>query len=282
LTDETFGHRLRRERERRQIPLASIAANSKINVSLFEGLERDDVSRWPSGIFRRSFMRAYASAIGLNPDEATREFLALHPDPLLTSEPIQAIAHLPAQPQPASSRHSAPPHPAAESSLRLTLADAGQPFTGGHFLAPIGRRLGAAACDLGVIAAVGISLFVVLDRFWMPFCVSTLLYYVGGILLLGNTPGVCLFAPKSKDDASGGSRTEAPALRLQPGAIDAELESLQFLKQRVRGSFARTRKTLSDAAKLLPSRLAAPRDDTARFAATAGFRPPAGADEATK
>ena len=68
--------RLRKERERRQIPLSSISANTKISASLFAALERGDVSRWPSGIFRRSFIRAYASAIGLDPDAIAREFVS--------------------------------------------------------------------------------------------------------------------------------------------------------------------------------------------------------------
>jgi transcriptional regulator with XRE-family HTH domain len=251
LTDESFGHRLRRERERRQIPLASIAANTKINVSLFEGLERDDVSRWPSGIFRRSFIRAYAIAIGLNPDELTREFLGRFPDSI---QPIDALAHRPL------SRDQGSPGPAAESSLRLTLADTGVPFTGGRFLAPMGRRLSAAACDMGVIAAVGVGLFVVLDRFWMPFCVSTLLYYVVGILVLGNTPGVCLFAPAPEGEESGRPPKKERSPRLQSPAIDAKLEHLQLFRHSVRRGLAHTRKSLSEAAKLLPSRLTAPRD----------------------
>ena len=74
MTEEPFGSRLRRERERRRIPLSSISANTKISVALFEGLERDDVSRWPSGIFRRAFFRAYVQAIGLDADALTREF----------------------------------------------------------------------------------------------------------------------------------------------------------------------------------------------------------------
>jgi hypothetical protein len=121
-------------------------------------------------------------------------------------------------------------------------------------------RLSAAACDLGVVAAVGVSLFVVLDRFWMPFCVSTLLYYVVGILLLGNTPGVCLFAPASEGEESGrrGKKTRVPG-RPPARALDTELESLSLLK-RVRIGFAHTRKTLSEAARLMPSRLTAPRD----------------------
>ncbi len=63
--DDSFGTRLRHERERRQIALASIAENSKISVSLLEDLERDDVSRWPSGIF--GYLRGRYSAAGQYP-----------------------------------------------------------------------------------------------------------------------------------------------------------------------------------------------------------------------
>jgi cytoskeletal protein RodZ len=79
---DSFGARMRYERERRQIALKSIAEGTKIGLGLLEGLERDDVSRWPSGIFRKSFVRAYAEAIGINPEPVVREFVELHPDPL--------------------------------------------------------------------------------------------------------------------------------------------------------------------------------------------------------
>jgi cytoskeletal protein RodZ len=79
---DTLGRRLRYERERRQINLRSIAESTKIGVPLLEGLERDDVSRWPSGIFRKSFIRAYAGAIGLDPESVVREFVETYPDPL--------------------------------------------------------------------------------------------------------------------------------------------------------------------------------------------------------
>ncbi len=78
---ESFGARMREQRERQQVALSTIAEQTKIKVSLLEALERDDVSRWPSGIFRRAFVRAYAHAIGLEPDIVLREFLDLHPDP---------------------------------------------------------------------------------------------------------------------------------------------------------------------------------------------------------
>jgi hypothetical protein len=51
-------------------------------MSLLEELERDDVSHWPTGIFRRAFIRAYALAIGLDPDAIVREFLERYPDPV--------------------------------------------------------------------------------------------------------------------------------------------------------------------------------------------------------
>lgn len=79
---DSFGSRLRYERERRQIPLKSIAESTKISITLLEGLERDDVSRWPSGIFRKSFIRSYAEAVGLEPDVVAREFVERYPDPL--------------------------------------------------------------------------------------------------------------------------------------------------------------------------------------------------------
>ena len=42
--------------------------NHKVSLPLLEGLEADDISRWPGGIFRRAFVRAYAEAVGLDPD----------------------------------------------------------------------------------------------------------------------------------------------------------------------------------------------------------------------
>jgi transcriptional regulator with XRE-family HTH domain len=79
--NESFGARLRRRREEQDIALDTIAEETKIKRSLLEGLERDDVSHWPSGIFRRAFVRAYANAIGLNPDVVVSEFLEVYPDP---------------------------------------------------------------------------------------------------------------------------------------------------------------------------------------------------------
>ena len=89
---DSFGARLRRRREEQGVELAAIAEQTKIKTSLLEALERDDVSQWPSGIFRRAFMRAYAHAIGLDPDVIVREFLEVHPEPDELAAAASAIA----------------------------------------------------------------------------------------------------------------------------------------------------------------------------------------------
>jgi transcriptional regulator with XRE-family HTH domain len=68
---ESFGARLRQRRERQQISLTTIAEQTKTQLSLLEALERDDVSHWPAGTFRRAFIRAYTHAIGPSPTSSS-------------------------------------------------------------------------------------------------------------------------------------------------------------------------------------------------------------------
>jgi transcriptional regulator with XRE-family HTH domain len=194
--------RLRRERERRQIALSSISANTKISASLFAALERGDVSRWPSGIFRRSFIRAYAGAIGLDPDDVTREFLEQFPDPL---DPPAPTTHADATSPAVAAR------PSETTTLRLKLADAPTPFLRGRLLSGMRHRWAAVACDGGFVLAIALSAYVACDKFWLPLGVAMLTYYLGGILLLGNTPGVCLFAPGEAGGAHYNQPSDEPS-----------------------------------------------------------------------
>ena len=77
---DTFGPRLRSERERRGISLGTIVTVTKVGADLWTGLEKNDFSKWPSGIFARAFVRDYARAIGLDADEVVDEFCRLFPD----------------------------------------------------------------------------------------------------------------------------------------------------------------------------------------------------------
>jgi transcriptional regulator with XRE-family HTH domain len=206
-TDMGFGERLRLERERRRITLASIAANTKIGLPLLQGLERGNVSRWPSGIFRRSFIRAYAEAIGLEPDDIAREFLERFPDPLESTWGISADA------APAEARRKTS---ADDMVLRLKLADSGATVKRGRVLAGMRTRWAAVAWDAGVLMAIGAVLFMAFNQFWMPLGIAMLAYYGASILLLGNTPGVSLFAPTPRHGVRGKTgRLASPASLLK-------------------------------------------------------------------
>ena len=92
---DSFGPRLRAERERRGISIETIASVTKVGGDLWDGLERNDFSRWPSGIFARAFVRDYARAIGLDADEVVDEFCRLFPlGDRRASRLIQAQAQL--------------------------------------------------------------------------------------------------------------------------------------------------------------------------------------------
>lgn len=65
---ESFGDRLRQERERRGIPLEEVARAAKVSPHLLEALERDDLASLPGGPFNKGFVRAYARFIGLDPE----------------------------------------------------------------------------------------------------------------------------------------------------------------------------------------------------------------------
>ena len=126
---DSFGSRLRYERERRQIALKSIAESTKISLALLEGLERDDVSRWPSGIFRKSFIRSYAEAVGLKPDVIAREFVERYPDPL----EVQLAARSPgARPSHGKENETQAAHPVTKTptplgiKIRITWSDSVQ------------------------------------------------------------------------------------------------------------------------------------------------------------
>ena len=83
-----FGPNLRRIRMQRGISLESIAADTKVGVTLWAALERNDLSRWPNGIYARAYIRAYAQAIGIDPEATVDEFCRVFPQGDRRAEPV--------------------------------------------------------------------------------------------------------------------------------------------------------------------------------------------------
>jgi cytoskeletal protein RodZ len=79
-----FGMKMKHLREERGVSLRQIANATKFSVGALEALERNDFSQLPGGIFARAFVRAYAIEVGLDPEQAVRDFLVQFPNDSVT------------------------------------------------------------------------------------------------------------------------------------------------------------------------------------------------------
>jgi transcriptional regulator with XRE-family HTH domain len=79
MSSNAFGPNLRRIRLQKGITIAQIAEITKISEDLLAGLERNDFSEWPAGIYARAYVRQYAYAIGVDPDTTVDEFCRCFP-----------------------------------------------------------------------------------------------------------------------------------------------------------------------------------------------------------
>jgi hypothetical protein len=184
---QTFGPRLRSERERRGIALSTIVAVTKVGADLWVGLERNDFSKWPSGIFARAFVRDYARAVGLDADEVVDEFCRLYPSvgdrrsARIIKAQAELIGHDPAAvseatelPAEGDRRAEARERQAAVKARRIRLAP---------------RTVSASvdvACTLS-LGAVGSALTG--TTFWTSTGVAALAYFSLSTVLTGASPG---------------------------------------------------------------------------------------------
>ena len=178
----TLGSYLRHERESRGLSLKTISESTKVSVALLEGLEADDISRWPGGIFRRAFVRSYAQCVGLDPDDVFRRFESQYqPPPEVvpvipgTMQPAQVSA--PVTTQWAFGEIAAAPAPAERT--------AGMP-------SQRARTRGTAA-DLTVAAILAFSFAAAGSRLLWPVLLIAA-YYAAGVLLTGTSPMVALLS----------------------------------------------------------------------------------------
>jgi transcriptional regulator with XRE-family HTH domain len=184
---DTFGPRLRRERERRGISLETIATVTKVGTDLWEGLERNDFSRWPSGIFARAFMRDYARAVGLDADDVVDEFCRLFPNgdrraARIIQEQAGLIGHRTAAgddlgllPPEGDRRAIARQRAAEQRARRLRFAP----------------RTVAAVLDVtGTLSLSALATVLLSTSFWATTGVVALIYFSGSTVLAGGSPGM--------------------------------------------------------------------------------------------
>jgi hypothetical protein len=180
-----FGPRLRTERERRGISIDTIASVTKVGGDLWDGLERNDFSRWPSGIFARAFVRDYARAIGLDSDEVVNEFCRLFPvGDRRGSRLIQAQASLlghqlsyaeaGALPVDGDRRHTPPVSDVEAILIRNRV---------------VARALATAIDAIASLTIAGMVAIVTGLSFWSVAGMITVMYYTAMTLAFGSSPG---------------------------------------------------------------------------------------------
>ena len=73
---ESFGARLKKEREQRGVTLDDIALSTKIGKRFLQALEDEHFEQLPGGIFSRGFVRAYARHLGIDEEQAIADYLS--------------------------------------------------------------------------------------------------------------------------------------------------------------------------------------------------------------
>ena len=95
--ESSLGTRLRQAREARGVSLRELSDQTRIARRYLEAIEQDDYKELPGGIFNRSFIKAYARAVGFNEAEAVAAYTEVarahgeEPDELPTSRQSSRI-----------------------------------------------------------------------------------------------------------------------------------------------------------------------------------------------
>ena len=194
----TLGAYLRAERERRDLALRTISESTKVSLPLLEGLESDDISRWPGGIFRRAFVRSYAEAVGLDPDEVFKRFERQH--------------------RPASDTPGMDSGQPQREIVALAQASVYQ----GSAERPSNRtRILGTAADLTVALVLAFGSAAAGSRLLWPVLLIAA-YYGAGVLFTGTSPMVALLGEPSSIKPS-----TTPRRVISPGRVnDENVESL--------------------------------------------------------
>jgi transcriptional regulator with XRE-family HTH domain len=204
---DRFGPNLRRIREQRGISLEHLANRTNVDVELWEAMERNDFSRWPTGIFARAFVREYARAIGTDPESTVDDFCRSFPNgDRRRGEIIRAEAELLGLDsewhddliEPHEDRRRAPEPVASTDDAREALL--------------VRRsRLVAAASDAVACVGGGMLLATALGAPALPTIAAVALaYHAVGLIALGATPGSALLAAWLRHSASAELRRVPP------------------------------------------------------------------------
>lgn len=211
-----FCARLKAARERKGVSLEEIAAPTKISRSMLKGLEDNDLSRWPQGLYRRSYLRDYLRAIDLLEESIVTEFVRLFPD----EQSVPAV-------DPKNSERDEP------CALSMTLdEDSAARFARAR------KRGPAALIDIVVVLIVsGAAWWTMKADIWASGALVALSYYSIGTVIFGHSLGSRVFENSSWRKRKTSPSTSAvsdswlvPLRRLASVAFNAALFRIMFFR----------------------------------------------------
>ena len=86
----SFGERLKREREMREVSLKEVTSATRIGPRFLEALENEEWEKLPGGIFNRGFVRSIARFLGLDEENLLAEYdLARGDQSMPTPQPYE-------------------------------------------------------------------------------------------------------------------------------------------------------------------------------------------------
>ena len=182
---DEFGPNLRAARIRRGLTIAKLTQATKVGADLWEGLERNDLSRWPTGLYARAYVKTYAIEVGLDPEATVDEFCRSFPAGdrragRVVREQAALVGH--------DSRW--------EDDIAHLESDRRAAPAAGHRAAAMFTRRGRLVAAIGDGAAVVLVATVssaLLGTRWAPAgAACAFLYHGGALLALGCTPAAWL------------------------------------------------------------------------------------------
>jgi transcriptional regulator with XRE-family HTH domain len=187
MTPQAFGPNLRRLRLQRGISLETLTARTNVNIELWEAMERNDFSRWPTGVAARAYIRDYAAILGLDRDETVDEFCRVtsHGDRRgyrLLRETAAVLGH-------ELVWRDDLPEGVADGDRRAAPAPQDPSESGAWFYANLRRLVAGFDLILVLVLATGIAGGFRIS-WWATLSVIALLYYGLSQVFLGSSPTV--------------------------------------------------------------------------------------------
>ena len=82
---ESLGQLLKHARESRNLSLEDVSKSTKMSLKVLNALEADEISKLPSGVYARVFVKTYGGFLGIGPQAMEQFDQAHHPNPDMVS-----------------------------------------------------------------------------------------------------------------------------------------------------------------------------------------------------